>query len=145
MLHPSPRGGGGACDGDASVTGNSPSSQPGVPQRRGEAPRASSLIWVIITTPPPSDTSLHLPPPTPIKNPAPYHAPLYQFCLTPHFGRGNNSEKRGNSPGIFQDSPTGIIEVICSNVTIASARSTLASAKPFGPRGGYSAAGNPSI
>ena len=69
-------------------------------------------------------------------NPAPYRAPLYAFCLTPHSGRGNNSEKRGNCPGTNQDFTTGIGEVMYSNVLLASARTNLASAKPRGPGGG---------
>jgi len=70
-----------------------------------------------------------------IKNPAPYRAPLYEFCLIPQSGRGNNSEKYGNSPGIIQGFTAGICEVICSNVTIASGWSTRAFAKLLYPGG----------
>jgi hypothetical protein len=103
--------------------GNSSSSQMGVPQRRGEAPRASSSGWASSSPP-------NHPQPTTIKNPGPYRALLYEFCLTPCFGRGNGSEKHGNSPGTDQGFPLEIREVTGSYVTIASARMNLASAKP---------------
>jgi len=50
-----------------------------------------------------------------------------------------NPEKRGNSPGTTRGFPAGIREVIGSNVTAASARINLASAKPCGPGGGVRA------
>lgn len=78
----------------------------------------------------PSETPLHYHPPTPIKNPGPYHAPLYEFCLTPHFGRGNETEKHGNSPGKEWGFQAGIREVTGSNVPMASGRANLASAGP---------------
>jgi len=77
--------------------------------------------------PPPSENP-SLSPSTAVKNPAPYRAPLYEFCLTPYFCRGNGSEKHGNSPGTKPHSPAGIIEVIGSNVLLASGRSIQASA-----------------
>ncbi len=67
-------------------------------------------------------------PSTTVKNPGPYRAPLYEFCLTPLSGRGNVSGKRGNSPGTNQGFQAGIIEAVCSNVTAAPARNTPASA-----------------
>ena len=58
-----------------------------------------------------------------VGNPAPYSAPLYEFCLTPLFGRGNESGKHGNPSEINRLFTTGISEVISSNRTIAFARS----------------------
>lgn len=55
------------------------------------------------------------------------------FCHTPLFHRGNNSEKHGKCPGTDQGFTTGIIEVMYSNVLLASGRANRGLAKPRGP------------
>jgi len=49
----------------------------------------------------------------------PVKDPVVRLLPHPLFWRGNNSEKRGNSPGTMRGLPAGINEAVCSNVTVA--------------------------